>query len=318
MAIGRISGSVLKSNLTRNGTDLAFETNLLYLDVTNSRIGIGTSEPSTTLHVNGNTTLTGDLSLSGSLSLSGNLSPGQLSFTGNSITTSQSNADLELSAAGTGTVVVNGLSFPTADGTSGQVLQTNGSGTLSFTTISTNSVSQGDSNVTVADSGTGAITITADGNVELVINDTNATFSGPVVIKSRNAITLNDTDNSNYIALRAPATVTSNTTHTLPDGYGTSGQVLSTDGAGILSWADGGGGGGGGSSYPNSTIQTAPGSSGNYDLAEGPAQDGDETPFEAGGTDPFGVNLGTVFDAMDPIGTTTTLDYGDGEAYVGA
>ena len=51
MAIGRISGSVLKSNLTRNGVDLAIETNLLYLDVTNSRIGIGTSEPSTTLQV---------------------------------------------------------------------------------------------------------------------------------------------------------------------------------------------------------------------------------------------------------------------------
>jgi len=56
MAIGRISGSVLKSNLTRNGTDLAFETNLLYLDVTNSRVGIGTSEPSTALHVNGTIT----------------------------------------------------------------------------------------------------------------------------------------------------------------------------------------------------------------------------------------------------------------------
>jgi len=53
MAIGRISGSVLKSNLTRNGTDLAFETNLLYLDVTNDRVGIGTSEPSTALHVSG-------------------------------------------------------------------------------------------------------------------------------------------------------------------------------------------------------------------------------------------------------------------------
>src|SRR6056300_759475 len=58
MAIGRISGSVLKSNLTRNGTDLAFETNLLYLDVTNSRVGIGTSEPTTTLHVNGTTNTT--------------------------------------------------------------------------------------------------------------------------------------------------------------------------------------------------------------------------------------------------------------------
>ena len=53
MAIGRISGSVLKSNLTRSGVDLAFETNLLYLDVTNSRVGIGTSEPATTFHVNG-------------------------------------------------------------------------------------------------------------------------------------------------------------------------------------------------------------------------------------------------------------------------
>ena len=59
MAIGRISGSVLKSNLTRNGVDLAFETNLLYLDVTNSRVGIGTSEPSTALHVNGTITASG-------------------------------------------------------------------------------------------------------------------------------------------------------------------------------------------------------------------------------------------------------------------
>ena len=49
MAIGRITGSVLKSNLTRNGVDLAFETNLLYLDVTNSRVGIGTSSPSSLL-----------------------------------------------------------------------------------------------------------------------------------------------------------------------------------------------------------------------------------------------------------------------------
>jgi len=68
MAIGRISGSVLKSNLTRNGTDLAFETNLLYLDVTNSRVGIGTSEPSTILHVNGTIT-TETIANSGNINL---------------------------------------------------------------------------------------------------------------------------------------------------------------------------------------------------------------------------------------------------------
>ena len=69
MAIGRISGSVLKSNLTRNGTDLAFETNLLYLDVTNGYVGIGTSSPSQKLDVNG--TVNATTITAGSLSASG-------------------------------------------------------------------------------------------------------------------------------------------------------------------------------------------------------------------------------------------------------
>ena len=51
MAIGRISGQMLKANLQRSGTDLAFETNLLALGVSNSRVGIGTASPATTLHV---------------------------------------------------------------------------------------------------------------------------------------------------------------------------------------------------------------------------------------------------------------------------
>ena len=168
MAIGRISGSVLKSNLTRNGADLAFETNLLYLDVTNNRVGIGTSEPSTTLHVNGNTTITGDLSLSGSFA------PGQLTLSGNTLSTNASNADLELSGNGTGTVTVNGLSLPTSDGSAGQFLKTDGSGTLSFATVSTNSVAQGNSSVTVTDSGTGAITVAADGATIVTFNAATA------------------------------------------------------------------------------------------------------------------------------------------------
>ena len=51
MAIGRITGQMLSANLARSGTDLAFETNLLALDVSNSRVGIGTASPATTLHV---------------------------------------------------------------------------------------------------------------------------------------------------------------------------------------------------------------------------------------------------------------------------
>jgi hypothetical protein len=131
MAIGRITGSVLKSNLTRNGVDLAFETNLLYLDVTNSRIGIGTSEPDSALQVSGtfkasSITSTSTLSVTGSSTLDG------ITITDNTISTNASNADLELSANGSGAVKISGIVFPTADGSNGQVLQTDGSGNLTF------------------------------------------------------------------------------------------------------------------------------------------------------------------------------------------
>jgi hypothetical protein len=49
--------------------------------------------------------------------------------------------------------------------------------------------------------------------------------------------------------LKSPSSVTSNVTWTLPGADGTSGQVLSTDGAGILSWTTPSGGGG--SSFSN-------------------------------------------------------------------
>ena len=55
MAVGRISGPLLKANLLHNGVDLAFETDLLYLDVNNSRIGIKTTTPQYELDVNGTT-----------------------------------------------------------------------------------------------------------------------------------------------------------------------------------------------------------------------------------------------------------------------
>jgi hypothetical protein len=53
MAVGRISGPLLKQNLLREGVDLAFETDLLYLDVNNNRIGINKTNPQFDLDVNG-------------------------------------------------------------------------------------------------------------------------------------------------------------------------------------------------------------------------------------------------------------------------
>ena len=130
MAIGRISGSVLKSNLTRNGVDLAFETSLLYLDVTNSRVGIGTSEPSTTLHVVGDTTITGALGISGALT-SNTLVTNAISSSDS--TAIQINDGLNVTGSFTAAgLVVNGINYPTTDGSNGQILQTNGAGNLTF------------------------------------------------------------------------------------------------------------------------------------------------------------------------------------------
>lgn len=50
-------------------------------------------------------------------------------------------------------------------------------------------------------------------------------------------LSLADDDASHSIKLQAPSAVTADTTFTLPDGDGASGQTMITDGAGALSWA---------------------------------------------------------------------------------
>ncbi len=133
MAVGRISGPLLKSNLLRNGIDLAFETDLLYLDVNNQRIGIKNANPQYELDVNGTiraTNLIADNSIQiDSISVNGNtisstqptLNLGTLDnvvfqnkaridsidIEGNVISTNDSNANLEFRPNGTGTVDVH-------------------------------------------------------------------------------------------------------------------------------------------------------------------------------------------------------------------
>ena len=62
---------MLESNLTRS-TDLAFQTNLLYLDVTNQRVGIKTAAPGNfALDVNGTARFQDSVSISGNLTVTG-------------------------------------------------------------------------------------------------------------------------------------------------------------------------------------------------------------------------------------------------------
>jgi hypothetical protein len=66
--LGRIGGQVLTDNLLRAGVDLAFETDLLYLDVANRKIGIKKSVPVYDLDVDSEI-VTNDLTVSTQLSI---------------------------------------------------------------------------------------------------------------------------------------------------------------------------------------------------------------------------------------------------------
>ena len=139
MAIGRISGPLLKANLIRDGVDLTFrngasDPDILYIDVNNARIGVNNSAPTTDLHITGSTsttTLTVDNQVDvGNLHITGNtissdlntinfapsgadpviyhskLYVDDISVEGNTIATIDTNANLELRPNGTGTLEV--------------------------------------------------------------------------------------------------------------------------------------------------------------------------------------------------------------------
>jgi hypothetical protein len=79
MAIGRVSGEMLLPNLERDGVDLAVETDLLYFDVTNQRIGIRTALTKATFNATlSGTTLTVTPSTPGTGLTGGTISAGML------------------------------------------------------------------------------------------------------------------------------------------------------------------------------------------------------------------------------------------------
>jgi hypothetical protein len=64
------------------------------------------------------------------------------------------------------------------------------------------------------------------------------TLTGDVTLNAQSDLRFADSDSSNWVAFQAPATVASNVTWTLPSTDGSNGQTLSTNGSGVLSWAN--------------------------------------------------------------------------------
>jgi len=93
-------------------------------------------------------------------------------------------------------------------------------------------------------SGADALDFSTGGTRRLGIGSSGdvTVYTGNVTINAQGDLRFADSDSSNWVAFQAPATVASNVTWTLPSADGTSGQLLSTDGSGTLSWATDSGG----------------------------------------------------------------------------
>lgn len=102
------------------------------------------------------------------------------------------------------------LTLPDGAGSAGQVLSTNGSGTLSWATVPTSNNPDF----------TGYLDIRAIGGVQPA------------------TLFFYDIDNSNYVSLQSPNIVSSNVAFVLPGADGSAGQVLKTDGSGNLSFVN--------------------------------------------------------------------------------
>jgi len=129
--------------------------------------------------------------------------------------------------------------LPAADGSANQVLQTNGSGTLSWATAASGSDTLGGlscSSGDVASWNGSAWVCQGAGNANVASTIVKRSPSGAIAAGIADFTGVRVFDGvSGYITLQTPATVTSYAL-TLPTGTGTNGQMLTTNGSGVLSW----------------------------------------------------------------------------------
>lgn len=179
MAVGRISGPLLKSNLLRQGKDLAFETDLLYIDVNNNRVGIKTATPGAQLSNSpaGNYALDiAGTTRTTNAEVLGDVNVGDINISGNSITTTA--GQLNLSAPDgvlynnfleVDDLIISGNSIRATDSNQNFEIVTSGTGIVEVygnTLVNGNIHATGniraDGNITIGDQDTDSITINAD------------------------------------------------------------------------------------------------------------------------------------------------------------
>lgn len=189
--LGRVSGPLLSANLLRDGIDLAFETDLLYLNVIDGRVGVKTDTPNRALQINGTSNFT-DLLIPNTAQI------GNLFFTGNTIQNSTSSITISPNQLldpkivapkyATSQLELSDQLIANTVNNSDIVLTPSGSGQVIFNTsevyITGGLHATGDitweGNVTVGDSDADSVTFSSDVSSNIIPDQTNTYDLGSV------------------------------------------------------------------------------------------------------------------------------------------
>jgi hypothetical protein len=178
-----------------------------------------------------NVSATGDLTVGGNTIL-GNSSSDITSLNGTLRVYDSDASNYTDIKGGDGTAQIADLNFilPTDAGSNGKVLTTNGSGTLSWSTPTPDWSAPGTIGSTTPNTGA-FTTLSANGALSLQPTGTGAGNTGEIRWYELAA------NGSNYSAFKAADAMAVNVTYTLPSADGSSGNMLTTNGSGVLSWS---------------------------------------------------------------------------------